>query len=162
MFEENWILKKLDAYARPVVVTTRASRCNRVRSVGQDLFVDAGKANLWYRERNPCITNLWALLNQLLITALGEEFECIRLVSVDGKVEHKRPGDSFVDDTTTGTTNDDTTMEPVPVEEEELTWSEEELVAKIQDIIQFFLVVLQVTGGDLAPVKCVWYLICHR
>jgi hypothetical protein len=59
---------------------------------------------------------LWALLNQLLFTALGEEFECIRLVSVDGKVEHKRPEDSFVDDTTTGTTNDDTTMEPVPAE----------------------------------------------
>jgi hypothetical protein len=53
---------------------------------------------------------LWGLLNQLLFTALGEEFECIKLVSVDGKVEHKRPGGSFVDDTTTGTTNDDTTM----------------------------------------------------
>jgi hypothetical protein len=48
-----------------------------------------------------------------------------RLVSGDGKVEQKRPGDSFVYDTTTGTTNDDTTMEPVPVEEEALTWSEE-------------------------------------
>jgi hypothetical protein len=38
------------------------------------------------------------------------------MVSVDGKVEHKRPGDFFVDDTTTVTTNDDTTMEPVSVE----------------------------------------------
>jgi hypothetical protein len=74
---------------------------------------------------------LRALLNQLLLTALGEEFECIRLVSVDGKVEHKRPGDSFVDDTTTGITNDNTTLEPLSVEEEELTWSEEELVAKM-------------------------------
>jgi hypothetical protein len=99
-----------------------------------------------------------ALLNQLLITALGEEFECIRLVSVDGKVEHKKPGDSFVD----YTTSDDNTMEPVPVEEEALTWSEEELIAKMQDIIQFFLDVLQVTGGDLAPEKCAWYLLCHR
>jgi hypothetical protein len=105
---------------------------------------------------------IWALLNQLPITALGEEFECIRLVSVDGKVEHKRPGDSFVDDTTTGTTNDDTTMEPAPVEEEALPWSEEEMIAKMQEIIQFFLDVLQVTGGDLAPAKCAWYLICHR
>jgi hypothetical protein len=34
---------------------------------------------------------IWALLNQLLLTSLGEEFECIRPVSVDGKVEHKRP-----------------------------------------------------------------------
>jgi hypothetical protein len=33
-------------------------------------------------------------------------------------------------------------MEPVPVKEEELTWSEDELVAKMQDIIHFFLDVL--------------------
>jgi hypothetical protein len=52
-------------------------------------------------------------------------------------------------------------MEPVPVEEEALTWSEEELIAKIQDIIQLFLDVLHLNGGDLAPVKCAWYLICH-
>jgi hypothetical protein len=105
---------------------------------------------------------LWALLNQLILTTLGDEFQCIRLVSVDGKVEHKRPGDSFVDDTTTGTTNDDTKMERVSVEEKVLTWSEEELIAKMQDIIQFFLDVLQVTGGDLDPAKYAWYLICHR
>jgi hypothetical protein len=79
---------------------------------------------------------LWALLKQLLLTALGKEFECIRLVSGYGKVEHKRPVDSFVDDTTTETNNDNMTMEPLPVEEEELTLSEEELVAKTQDIVQ--------------------------
>jgi hypothetical protein len=27
---------------------------------------------------------LWALLNQLIITALGEDFDCIHLVSIDG------------------------------------------------------------------------------
>jgi hypothetical protein len=53
---------------------------------------------------------IWALLNKLLLTALGEEFECIRLVSVDGNVENKRTADSFVDDTTPGTTNDDTSV----------------------------------------------------
>jgi hypothetical protein len=55
---------------------------------------------------------LWALLNQLLLTALREKFDCIRLVSVDGKEEHVRPGESVVDDTTTGVTNDDITMDP--------------------------------------------------
>jgi hypothetical protein len=29
-------------------------------------------------------------------------------------------------------------------------------------VSQFFLDLLQVTGGDLAPEKCVWYLIAHR
>jgi hypothetical protein len=59
---------------------------------------------------------LWALLNQLLLEALGEKFDCIRLFSVDDVAEHVRPGEYFVDETTTGVTNDDTKMDPVPVE----------------------------------------------
>jgi hypothetical protein len=47
---------------------------------------------------------LWAILNQLLIAALGDKFDCIRLVAVGGVEEHIRPGDSFVDDTTYGAT----------------------------------------------------------
>jgi hypothetical protein len=96
------------------------------------------------------------------LTARGEKFDCIRLVSVDDVAEHVIPGDSFVEDTTTGVTNDDTTMDPVPVEVLDLTKSEEEIIGQIQNIIQFFLDLLQVTGGDLAPEKCVWFLICHR
>jgi hypothetical protein len=49
---------------------------------------------------------VWALLNQILLTALGKEFDCISLVSVDGITTDTRPGDSFVDDTTTGATDD--------------------------------------------------------
>jgi hypothetical protein len=67
-----------------------------------------------------------------------------------------------VDDTTTRVTNDDTKIEPVDVEVIDLTLSEEELIRKMQMIIQFFIDLLQVTGGDLAPEKCVWFLICHR
>jgi hypothetical protein len=59
---------------------------------------------------------MWALLNRLLITSLGDKFDCTRLIAVDGVEEHVRPGDAFVDDTTTGVTNDDTTMETVDVE----------------------------------------------
>jgi hypothetical protein len=84
------------------------------------------------------------------------------LIAVDGVEEHVRPGDAFVDDTTTGVTNDDTTIEPVDVEVTDLTLSEDELIGKMQMIILFFLDLLQVTGGDLAPEKCVWFLICHR
>jgi hypothetical protein len=105
---------------------------------------------------------LWALLNQLLLTALGDNFYCIRLISVDGVEEHVHPGDAFVDDTTTGVKNDDTTIDPVDVEVTDLTLSEEEMIGKMHMIIQFFLDLLQVTGGDIAPEKCVWFLICHR
>jgi hypothetical protein len=67
------------------------------------------------------------------------------LIAVDGVEERERPGDAFVDDTTTGVTNDDTKIEPVYVEVTYLTLSEEELIGKMQMIIQFFLDLLQVT-----------------
>jgi hypothetical protein len=42
------------------------------------------------------------------------------------------------------------------------TTSEETLISKMKEMIQVFLDLLQVTGGDLAPDKYVWYLIFHR
>jgi hypothetical protein len=102
------------------------------------------------------------LIYQLLLAALGEKFTCIGLVVIDCVEEHIRPGNFFVDDTTTRTTNDDPWLEPVSTDQAELTTFEETLIAKMEEIIQFFLDLLQVTGGDLAPEKCVWYLISHR
>jgi hypothetical protein len=93
---------------------------------------------------------------------LGDKFDCIRLTAVDRVEEHVRPGDEFVDDTTTGVTNDDTTIRSVDAEVTDLNIREEELIGKMQTIIQNFLNLLQVTGGDMAPEKCVWFLICHR
>jgi hypothetical protein len=55
---------------------------------------------------------LWALLNQLTLVALQEKFDCIRLVVIYGVEEYVRPGDSFVDDTPYGVTDDDITAEP--------------------------------------------------
>jgi hypothetical protein len=82
-------------------------------------------------------------------------------VEINGEEEHIRPGDSFVEDTKTGTTNDDSKLDPVSHVISDLTSSEETLIAKMEEVIQFFLDLLQVTGGDLAPEKCVWYLISH-
>jgi hypothetical protein len=64
------------------------------------------------------------------------------------------PGDSFVDDMTTGATDDDHHLEPIPSSVSEFTQEEKGLVARMEEIIQFFLDLLQVTGGDLAPEKC--------
>jgi hypothetical protein len=49
------------------------------------------------------------------------------------------PGDSFVDYTTCGMKNDDTSMEAVPADVKELTQNEEALVENMQTIIHFFL-----------------------
>jgi hypothetical protein len=96
------------------------------------------------------------------MTALGGKFDCIKLVSVENSTTNTRPGDSFVNDTTTGVTSDDTARDPVSIEVTDLTANEVELINQMQVVIQFFLDFLQVTGGDLAPEKCVWYLIAHR
>jgi hypothetical protein len=56
-----------------------------------------------------------------------------------------------VDDTTTGATDDNHNLEPIPSSVSGLTQEEESLVARMEDIIKFFLNLLQVTGGDLAP-----------
>jgi hypothetical protein len=104
---------------------------------------------------------LLALLNQLLLTALGEEFDCISLVSVDGITTDTRPGDSFVDDTTTGATDDNHNLESIPSSVRGLTQEEDSLVARMEVIIQLFLDLLQVTGGNLTLEKCAWYLIGH-
>jgi hypothetical protein len=55
---------------------------------------------------------LWALINQLIIAALEEKLNCIRLLAIDGVEEHIRPGDSSVNNTTCGATDDDTIPEP--------------------------------------------------
>jgi hypothetical protein len=94
--------------------------------------------------------------------ALGEEFDCISLVSVDSRTTDTRPGDSFVYDTTTGATDDNHNLDPISCTVRGLTQEEDSLVARMEAIIQFFLDLLQVTGGDLAPEKCAWYLIGHR
>jgi hypothetical protein len=45
---------------------------------------------------------LWALLNQLIMTVLGEKFEFNKLVLVESSKTNTWLGDSFVNDTTTG------------------------------------------------------------
>jgi hypothetical protein len=72
-------------------------------------------------------------------------------VSVDGKTTDTFPSDSFVDDTTTCATDDNNNLEPIPSSFRGLKQEEESLVARMEDIIQFFLDLLQVTGLDLAP-----------
>jgi hypothetical protein len=108
------------------------------------------------------IDGRWALLSQLILTALGEEFDCIHLASIDGTSDMTIPGESFIGDTTTRTTTDNCTAEPTNKDIKDLTNEEEKLVARMEDIIQLFLDLLRVVGGDLAPDKCMWYLISHR
>jgi hypothetical protein len=86
-----------------------------IRSIRQKTLLDSRENFVWDWTRGCASPILWALLNQLLLTALGEKLDCIRLVAVYGGEEDVCPGDSFVDNTTTGVMNDNTTMDPVSV-----------------------------------------------
>jgi hypothetical protein len=120
-----------------------------VFSVNQDtygFFID--KLLYGIRQGSCALAILWALLSHIILAALEERFDCIRLEEVDGVKAHIRPGDSFIDDTTCGATYDNVDMEPVPASVTHLTDGEEALVNRIEEIIQFFLDLLQVTGHD--------------
>jgi hypothetical protein len=67
-----------------------------------------------------------------------------------------------MDDTTTGATDDNHNLDPLPSMVSRLTQEKYSLVARMEVIIQLFFDLLQVTGGDLAPEKCAWYLIGHH
>jgi hypothetical protein len=105
------------------------------------------EALVWHRSRGFSSPILWALLNQLILTALEEKYDCITLVSVDKSTTSMRPGDSFVDDTATGTTDDDVTKELVPTQKKGLLSEEDAMVKRTEDIIQFFIDLPQVTVG---------------
>jgi hypothetical protein len=104
---------------------------------------------------------IWAVLNQLLLMALGQAFDCISCVPVDGKTTIICPCDWLMDDMTTGAIDDNHHLEPILSSASELNQEEEGLVARMEEIIQFVLDLLQVTDGDLALEKGEWYLIGH-
>jgi hypothetical protein len=59
-------------------------------------------------------------------------------------------------------TSDDTTRDPASIYKKDVTANEAELIEQMQLVILFFLDLIQVTGGVLAPEKCVWYFIADR
>jgi hypothetical protein len=104
--------------------------------VSDKTYGSTTKKLLYGKGKGSCASPiLWALINQLLLAALGEKFTCIRLMAIDGEEEHIRPIDSFVDDTTTGTTSDDSELETVSHVISDLTSSEETLIAKMEEIV---------------------------
>jgi hypothetical protein len=64
--------------------------------------------------------------------------------------------------TTCGVIDDDTTAEPVSSYVQELVEREEYLIESMEDIMQYFLDLLQVIGGNLAPEKCAWFLVAFQ
>jgi hypothetical protein len=60
-----------------------------------------------------------------------------KILSVDGNTTDAHPGDSFVDDTHMGATDDNYHLEPIPASGSELSPEEENIVTRMEDIILF-------------------------
>jgi hypothetical protein len=153
------LLQELGQNVRASMGRIRTPCLHRLWRIRQQIFSTADKILYRVGQRSCASSILWALLNQFLLAALEEKFDCIHVIEVYRVTSYSQPGDSFVDGTTCGATNEEVTMDSVDSSETALTPEKEALVANMEDIIQFFLDCLQVTGGDLAPEKCVWYLI---
>jgi hypothetical protein len=95
------------------------------------------------------------------MTVLEEKFERTHLAEVDGVTTHSHTGECFVDDTASGVKNNDVTMDPEESTETALAPEKVTIITNMEEIIQSFQDCLQVTGGDLAPEKCVRYSITH-
>jgi hypothetical protein len=108
-------------------------------------WVGVSEKNIW----KLCIANSVGTDQSYFTCSSGLEIYMYRLSGDRRRGRTHKAGDSIVDDTTTGSTNDDSELEPVFHDISELTSSEGSLISKTEEIIQFFLDLLQVTGGDL-------------
>jgi hypothetical protein len=102
----NRVFQELRANARPPVRPIGTPYGNTIWGI-IDLIQEYHGQLLYGIGRGSCSSPIvWPLLNQLIMTALDEEFDCISLMSVDEKTIDTHPGDSFVYDMTTGATYD--------------------------------------------------------
>jgi hypothetical protein len=125
----NCIFQELGADVRPTTGPTGKPYGDRF-GVSDTSYKSTMDKMLYGIGQGSCSSPIvWALLNQLLLMTLGEEFDCISLVSVDGTTIDTRPGGSFVDDTTTGATDDNHNIEPIPSPVRRIAQEEDSLVA---------------------------------
>jgi hypothetical protein len=85
----------------------------------------------------------------------------ILLLSVAGLLHHERIGEGFIDNTGLGMTNPHSTA-MTPVSQKKLTNEELTLHTKANAILQLFLDLRHVIGGDLNTGKSTNFILFHR
>jgi hypothetical protein len=107
------------------------------------------------------LQHIFGILHGLVMHTATLAFIGILFLSVSGSLHHERIGEGFIDDTGLGTTNayctSITTMSHKALINEEQT-----LHKKANDVIQFFLDLLNVIGDDLNIGKSASFVLFHR
>jgi hypothetical protein len=88
-------------------------------------------------------------------------FVGIILVSVSGTIQHKRVGEGLIDDTGLAYSAQSST-EISSTTLKDFSPDESILFDKMQKMLQFFLGLLQVSGGDLNIYKCACFTVFYR
>jgi hypothetical protein len=107
------------------------------------------------------VTDIFVVLHGLVMHATALAFVGIVFLSISGTLHHEIIGEGFIDDTGIGTTNPYSTAITSSAKKK-LKNEEQTLHKKINDIIQFFLNLLPVIGGELNTSKSASFILFHR
>jgi hypothetical protein len=91
----------------------------------------------------------------------GTYFVGIILVSISGKIQRKRVGEGLIDDTGI-IASSKSSLKITTTRNKTFSPDDDALSTTIQKIIQFFLGLLQIAGGDLNITKCACFTTFHR
>jgi hypothetical protein len=106
-------------------------------------------------------TAIWCIMHRIIMHIIATYFIGIILLSVSGVIQHKQVGEGLIDDTGFFESAQSST-EIISSRNKQLSPDESALFLKIQKILQFFLELLQVAGGNLNITKCACFIVFHR
>jgi hypothetical protein len=93
-------------------------------------------------------SDMWCIIHRILLHTAATYFIGIVILSVYGSAHHKRVGEGFIDDIG-HVASSKSSIEITPTRNKYFSPDESALFTKMQKILQFFLKLLQVAGGDL-------------
>jgi hypothetical protein len=106
-------------------------------------------------------SDIWCVIHGVLMHTLALAYIGFAIYSVSSNIIHKCIGEGQIDDTGLVVSSQSST-EITPTRTKRFTKDEDLLFARMQKIIQFFLELLQVSGGDLNISKCACFTVFHR
>jgi hypothetical protein len=104
---------------------------------------------------------MWCINHGMLMHTIVTYFIGIILVSVSGIIQHKGDGEGLIDDTGLVASAQSST-ETTSSRNKRFTSDESTIFLKMQKIIQLFIELLQVAGGDLNIAECACFTVFRR
>jgi hypothetical protein len=98
-------------------------------------------------------SSICCIIHNIIMHTVATYFIGIILVSIPGKIQHKHVGDGLIDETGLSASAQ-SSVEITTTRTKAFSPDKDALFTKMQNILQFFLELLQVSAGDLNIPKC--------